>query len=63
MTDRRRGGSAPATEVLSPEVRTDPGQWLAECIAAFGLALTIFGCLTAAPAALAYAVGLYIVAA
>ncbi len=48
---------------IATTVRTGPGQWLAEGIAAFGLALTIFGCLAAAPAALAYAVGLYIVAA
>ena len=48
---------------LATTVRTGPGQWLAETVAAFGLALTIFGCLAAAPAAIAYAVGLYIVAA
>jgi glycerol uptake facilitator-like aquaporin len=48
---------------IATTVRTGHGQWLAEGIAAFGLALTIFGCLAAAPAALAYAVGLYIVAA
>jgi glycerol uptake facilitator-like aquaporin len=48
---------------IATTVRTGPGQWLAEAIAAFGLALTIFGCLAAAPAALAYAVGLYITAA
>ena len=48
---------------LATTVRTGPGQWLAEAIAAFGLTLTIFGCLAAAPAAVAYAVGLYIVAA
>jgi glycerol uptake facilitator-like aquaporin len=48
---------------IATTVRTGPGQWLAEAIAAFGLALTIFGCLAAAPAAVAYAVGLYITAA
>jgi glycerol uptake facilitator-like aquaporin len=48
---------------LATTVRTGPGQWLAEAVAAFGLALTIFGCLAAAPGAMAYAVGLYIVAA
>jgi glycerol uptake facilitator-like aquaporin len=48
---------------IATTVRTGPGQWFAEAIAAFGLALTIFGCLAAAPGAIAYAVGLYIVAA
>jgi glycerol uptake facilitator-like aquaporin len=48
---------------LATTVRTGPGQWLAEAVAAFGLTLTIFGCLAAAPGAIAYAVGLYIVAA
>ena len=40
-----------------------PGQWLAEAVATFGLLLTIFGCVARAPAAIAYAVGLYITAA
>jgi len=48
---------------LSSTVRSGPGQWLAETIAAFGLLLTIFGCLANARGAVAYAVGLYIVAA
>jgi glycerol uptake facilitator-like aquaporin len=48
---------------ISTTVRTGPGQWLAEFIAAFGLLLTIFGCVGAAPGAVAYAVGLYITAA
>lgn len=48
---------------LSTTVRVGPGQWLAEAIAAFGLLLTIFGCLAHAPGAVAYAVGLYITAA
>jgi glycerol uptake facilitator-like aquaporin len=48
---------------LSTTVRTGPGQWLAEAIAAFGLLLTIFGCVANAPNAIAYAVGLYITAA
>lgn len=48
---------------IATTVRTGPGQWLAEAIAVFGLTLTIFGCLAAAPGAIAYAVGLYIVAA
>lgn len=44
-------------------VRTGSGQWLAEAIATFGLLLTIFGCLASASGAVAYAVGLYIIAA
>ena len=48
---------------LSTTVRVGPGQWLAEAIAAFGLLLTIFGCVARAPGAVAYAVGLYITAA
>ncbi len=48
---------------ISATVRTGPGQWLAEAIAAFGLLLTIFGCVSRAPNAVAYAVGLYITAA
>jgi glycerol uptake facilitator-like aquaporin len=48
---------------LSSTIRSGPGQWLAEAIAAFGLLLTIFGCLAGARGAVAYAVGLYIVAA
>jgi glycerol uptake facilitator-like aquaporin len=48
---------------LATTVRTGSGQWLAEAVAAFGLTLTIFGCLAAAPGAVAYAVGLYITAA
>ena len=48
---------------LSTTVRTGPGQWLAEAVATFGLALTILGCVAYAKAALAYAVGLYITAA
>jgi glycerol uptake facilitator-like aquaporin len=48
---------------VSTIVRTGPGQWLAEFIAAFGLLLTIFGCVDTAPGAVAYAVGLYITAA
>ncbi len=47
----------------SSTVRAGFGQWLAEAIAAFGLLLTIFGCLARAPGAVAYAVGLYITAA
>ena len=48
---------------LSQTVRAGPGQWLSEAVATFGLLLTIFGCLSGAPAAVPYAVGLYITAA
>ena len=48
---------------LSSTVRSGPGQWFAEIVAAFGLLLTIWGCVSRAPAAVAYAVGLYITAA
>lgn len=48
---------------LSLTARTGGAQWFAEFIATFGLLLTIFGCVTHAPQAVAYAVGLYITAA
>jgi glycerol uptake facilitator-like aquaporin len=48
---------------VSMHVRTGPGQWLAEGVATFGLLLTIFGCAARTPAAIPYAVGLYITAA
>jgi glycerol uptake facilitator-like aquaporin len=48
---------------FSITVRTGPGQWLAEAVATFGLVLTIFGCAVRTPAAVPYAVGLYITAA
>ncbi len=48
---------------VSSTVRYGMGQWVAEAIAAFGLLLTIYGCLANARGAVAYAVGLYIVAA
>jgi glycerol uptake facilitator-like aquaporin len=48
---------------LSTTSRTGAAQWLAEAIAAFGLLLTIFGCAARTPAAIPYAVGLYITAA
>jgi glycerol uptake facilitator-like aquaporin len=48
---------------LSITVRTGPGQWLAEAVATFGLVLTIFGCVARVPAAVPYAVGLYITSA
>ncbi len=48
---------------VSMTVRTGPGQWIAEGVATFGLLLTIFGCSARTPAAIPYAVGLYITAA
>lgn len=48
---------------LSQHVRSGTGQWIAEAVATFGLLLTIFGCVARAPAAVPYAVGLYITAA
>ena len=48
---------------LSATVRTGAGQWFAEGVATFGLLLTIFGCGARTPAAIPYAVGLYITAA
>jgi glycerol uptake facilitator-like aquaporin len=43
--------------------RAGAGQWIAEAIATFGLLLTILGCAARTPAAIPYAVGLYITAA
>jgi glycerol uptake facilitator-like aquaporin len=48
---------------VSSNMRTGAGQWLAEFVATFGLLLTIFGCLARTPAAVPYAVGLYITSA
>lgn len=48
---------------LSSTPRTGPGQWIAEMVAAFGLILTILGCLARNIAAVPMAVGLYITAA
>jgi glycerol uptake facilitator-like aquaporin len=48
---------------VSTTVRAGYGQWLAEFVATFGLLLTIFGCAARTPAAVPYAVGLYITAA
>jgi glycerol uptake facilitator-like aquaporin len=48
---------------LSVTRRTGPGQWFAEAVATFGLLLTIFGSSARTPAAVPYAVGLYITAA
>jgi glycerol uptake facilitator-like aquaporin len=43
--------------------RTGAGQWVAEAVATFGLLLTILGCAARSPAAIPYAVGLYITSA
>ncbi|HUC48492.1 MAG TPA: MIP/aquaporin family protein [Xanthobacteraceae bacterium] len=48
---------------VSLHVRSGAGQWLAEFVATFGLVLTIFGCSAKAPAAVPFAVGLYITSA
>ena len=48
---------------LSMTQRTGAGQWLAEGVASFGLLLTILGCAARTPAAIPYAVGLYITSA
>jgi glycerol uptake facilitator-like aquaporin len=48
---------------VSITVRAGPGQWLAEAVATFGLLLAIFGCIARTPAAVPYAVGLYVTAA
>jgi glycerol uptake facilitator-like aquaporin len=48
---------------VSLHVRSGAGQWLAEFVATFGLVLTIFGCSANAPAAVPFAVGLYITSA
>lgn len=48
---------------LSTTARTGAGQWFAEAVATGGLLLTIFGCVARNPAAVPYAVGLYITAA
>src|SRR5262249_8988736 len=48
---------------VSATTRTGSGQWLAEFVATFGLLLTILGCAARTPAAIPYAVGLYITAA
>jgi glycerol uptake facilitator-like aquaporin len=48
---------------VSMNARTGAGQWLAEFVATFGLLLTILGCVARTPAAVPYAVGLYITAA
>jgi glycerol uptake facilitator-like aquaporin len=48
---------------ISAHGRSGPGQWFAEGVASFGLLLAIFGCVSKAPQAVPYAVGLYITAA
>jgi len=48
---------------LSLTQRSGAGQWLAEAVATFGLLLTIFGVASRTPAAVPYAVGLYITSA
>lgn len=48
---------------VSQTARTGTGQWLAEGVATFGLLLTILGCNARTPAAIPYAVGLYITSA
>jgi glycerol uptake facilitator-like aquaporin len=48
---------------ISLTTRSGFGQWLAEAIATFGLLLTILGCSARSPAAVPYAVGLYITSA
>jgi glycerol uptake facilitator-like aquaporin len=48
---------------LSTKMRSSPGQWLSEVVAAFGLVLTILLTLRANPGAVATSVGLYITAA
>ena len=47
---------------LSTNVRTGISQWGAEIVAAFGLLATILGCIRFSPAAVPYAVGLFITA-
>ncbi len=48
---------------ISLTPRAGIGQWLAEAVATFGLLLTIFGCAARTPAAIPYAVGLYVTSA
>jgi glycerol uptake facilitator-like aquaporin len=48
---------------ISVTTRTGVGQWLGEITAAFGLVLTIFGCVRFEPTAVSWCVGLYISAA
>ena len=48
---------------ISEKLRSSPGQWLSEVVAAFGLVLAIFMALRAKPDAVPAVVGLYITAA
>ena len=48
---------------VSATVRTGMSQWVAEAVATFGLLLAILGCAARTPAAVPYAVGLYITSA
>ena len=48
---------------VSLHIRTGAGQWFAEFVATLGLLLTILGCVVRTPAAVPYAVGLYITSA
>jgi glycerol uptake facilitator-like aquaporin len=48
---------------MSLTERSGAGQWLAEAVATFGLLLTIFGIASRTPAAIPYAVGLYVTSA
>ncbi|WP_075996806.1 aquaporin [Salaquimonas pukyongi] len=48
---------------ISEKLRSSPGQWLSEAVAAFGLVLAIFMTLRARPELVAPVVGLYITAA
>jgi len=48
---------------VSTTTRSGLGQWVAEAVATFGLLATILGCGARTPAAIPYAVGLYITAA
>lgn len=48
---------------LSTTARTGAAQWIAEAVAAFGLLLTILGCVRFSPGTVPTAVGLYITAA
>jgi glycerol uptake facilitator-like aquaporin len=47
----------------STHLRTSAGQWLSEAVATFGLVITVFSLLRERPAAVPYAVGLYIAGA
>jgi glycerol uptake facilitator-like aquaporin len=48
---------------VATRARAGWGQWIAEAVAAFGLLLTIFGCMASTPSTTPYAVGLYITSA